>query len=210
MVVTAEQHTNSADVSSSQSSNERLSNDDDTVSSLSSDGEEEVVRPRSIFESYWKRSPGSKPSSIVRPSSPKCVRSAMDPYSHFGLVEEEKEEDASINTYERILKRCEVIVESPRNAFEGRPLWTQLFINSAPTLHSSPRWGSPYAKRSPKSDSMLHVRPLKSVLRKGRFSGKACVKQERHVNFQPVITVHPFEPPVESWAAKGWSSWFGL
>ena len=40
VVVTAEQHTNSADVSSSQSSNERLSNDDDTVSSLSSDGED--------------------------------------------------------------------------------------------------------------------------------------------------------------------------
>jgi hypothetical protein len=158
----------------------------------------------------------SGPSNIAleRSTSPKCVR--LDPYSHFGL-EQEKLDEGSINTYERTLRQCEVRVEQRQRPYrhESRPLWMGWFTSSAPSLRMA--GGMSFGRRptQSQSESTLHVGPLKSVLRRGRFSNGGvdpCPQEQqrrRTVNFNSIIQVHPFERPVESWAPDGWSSWFG-
>jgi hypothetical protein len=73
-----------------------------------------------------------------------------------------------------------------------------------------------------KSESALLKTPQKSCLRTGRFSGvqTAAVQEgesssssirtdQTVVQFESKVEIHVFQPPVESWAANGWSSWFG-
>ena len=184
-------------------------------SSLSSDDENDDTtppqqqdsRPRSIFQSYWKNDgTPDKPIRIQRSPSPKCV--LRDPYRELGLLDDEEEEEHLINTYERTLRHIEVVDTTyRRRPYQSRPLWMEWFANSAPSLRLSLNNNAFF--RQTKSDTALHQTTAKSALRKGRFGGgKPSTRACGHVKFQPVVHVHPFEPPVESWAPDGWSNWF--
>ena len=116
------------------------------------------------------------------------------------------------------------------------PLWTSWFLgnyhrHSEPSLrtqqHSQGRTIS--RSRQTQSDSALLPTPMGSALRTGRFSHsrstttpptasinptpcpkEAIIRERRHVRFQARIQVHSYQVPVESWAAEGWSQWFGI
>jgi hypothetical protein len=122
---------------------------------------------------------------------------------------EQDDEDQSMNTYERTLKSCEVIVVKKRSPYESLPLWMGWFTASAPSLMGNRGLSISDCARASKSDSALHKPPLKSLLRAGRFSGHhPPTAASHHVHFRPVVQMYLFEPPQESWAPEGWSSWF--
>lgn len=177
---------------------------------------------RSIFSKHWK---GTNPTVSYshpgpldhRSKSPKCVLM----HSHFRLYAAEQEmkeedEEASINTYEQMLMNCEtsrkVSEERGRKRwrpYESRPMSS--WFTSLPTLVLSES-GRP---RTTQSDTALHKNSnLAPVLRKGRYSGtriSGCEKSKNNqVSFESVIQVHPFAPPLDQWAEKGWSNWFGV
>lgn len=219
-----------------------------SVSSLSEDDSSRLTspqssKPRAIFDRYWKAE-GTTPSRKLCPprsSSPMCVMA--DPYSYrppypydsemalLWLEEEANsrpENDAdSLNTYERTLNNCEVlphwrVQQRMFSPYMNAPLWLSWFGKtnaSAPTLH---RGGNLSLARQVQSDSALHVKPLRSVLRQGRFSQKTTTatssstntttkttNNAHHVHFQPRIQVCSYELPLENWAEQGWSQWFG-
>jgi hypothetical protein len=200
--------------------------DNDTVDttsetkSLSSTSEEALPNEstrRSIFSKHWKATnPSSQPDPTVRRSkSPKCVLR----HPHFGLYAEhetKEDEEVSVNTYGRSLENCETSrrVREERDRKHWRPDESRPFaswFSSLPTLVLS----ESLLPRSTQSDTALHKnRLLKPVLRKGRFSvTKTTIDESNkssHVSFESVIRVHPFEPPMDQWAERGWSSWFGL
>lgn len=225
-------------------------------------GDESVEPPRSIFSNYWNADDSC--AIRVRPS-PRCIanphktqrrgiivhqqpqQTVIDPYEHFGLVEdcgEERVAEDSINTYERMLQKHEISAHrnpgssvNP-NPFESRPLWLsalfgtdsrQRSLASAPSLRRLETPGDRQGQRGTLSDTALLKTPKKSCLRRGRYScgstlpdssRAATVEHESkqkqrepadhaEVSFQPKIEIYFFHPPVESWAPKGWSKWFG-
>lgn len=223
-----------------ESSQEDDENDslDSSVSSLSQEDEDESPlsvpsKPRSIFGNYWKAGGECPPKKIIPPTrsvSPMCVMADpyyQPPYSSPTLdmllsghgVEQQNEDDDSMNTYERTLKSCEVLPNwrlPTTSPYENAPLWMSWFTKrnaSAPTLGLRGLGGPLTRSRYVQSDSALHTTPLKSALRQGRFSGgvakTSTTSLRNHVHFQPRIQVCSYQPPVESWAAEGWSQWFG-
>jgi hypothetical protein len=196
-----------------------FTNDRDCVPSISINGDqidnEESIqpaasKPRSIFKKYWNKEEGSAPS-IRRSPSPRCVSNL-----HVSLGLPTDDDDASTsNAYERSLNQVEVAPKRSRS-YDNIPLsrgwWGGLFTASAPSLLVQPYFSGHYT-RSAKSDSELHkTKPLKSALRRSRFSkeGQAEISS-RHcspVTFNSLVEVVRFEPPKETWAHEGWSSWF--
>ena len=188
------------------------SDDGDSVASMSINGgqldEEEIIRsveskPRSIFKKYWNKEERSA-TSVQRPSSSRCVSNLHASY----------DDAATINTYERSLEQVEVTPKRGRS-YDNIPLsrgcWGGLFTASAPSL-LRPYFSGRFT-RSARSDSELHkTKPVKSALRRSRFSkeGQAEISS-RHchpVTFNSHVEVVRFEPPKETWAHEGWSSWF--
>jgi hypothetical protein len=213
----------------SESSNSTGGDDNDAVDttsetkSLSSTSLEALPNEsprRSIFSKHWKATNPSSPygqsdPTVQRSKSPKCVLR----HPHFGLYgqhETKEDEEVSVNMYERSLENCETSrrVREERDRkhwrpYESRPLAS--WFSSLPTLVLS----ESLLPRSTQSDIALHKnRLLKPVLRKGRFSGTKTTIDESnknsHVSFESVIQVHSFERPMDQWAERGWSSWFGL
>ena len=162
-----------------------------------------------------------------------------NPFDVFGLNEDERdgyddEDEYSINTYERMISHYDVTPRrrrtksrkrsnETRRPYESKPLWSALFTSSAPSLsRQSSSMAAPSSSSLVgfRSAPVLHTKPLPSVLRKGRFSRSPnntnnqmlarSSSQNQHVRFQPLIQVQSYQPPVESWAADGWSSWFGI
>ena len=193
-------------------------NDDDYVPSVSINGrqldEYEIKRsveskPRSIFKKYWNKEERSA-QPIKRSSSPRCVSNL---HASFGLP---TDDDAATNfSYEHSLEQVEVTPKRDRS-YDNIPLsrgcWGGLFTASAPLLLIQPYFSGRYT-RSSRSESELHkTKPVKSALRRSRFSkeGQAEISS-RHchpVTFNPQVEVVRFEPPKETWAHEGWSSWF--
>ncbi len=136
------------------------------------------------------------------------------------------DDDGTINTYERVLKECEQLQPPAVPSASRTTLW---FLGNY-HRHSEPSLRPLYPgrqtiprSRQTQSDSALLPAPSGSALRKGRFSESppltatpspkgvvAPLHHERHVRFQARIQVHSYQPPVESWAAEGWSQWFGI
>jgi hypothetical protein len=195
------------------------------------------VKPRSIFGTYWKAggevSPSSRRTKIVVPParavSPMSVMAqspwdAQDVMEMYGLERDFQKcgpDDFSINTYERTLKDCEDLpapAHSCLSPYQNAPLWASWFSRSY--HHSEPSLrmnllrmdhGSMPPSRQVQSDSNLIIAsPKASALRKGRFSTGSPSPKSSHVRFQARIQVHSYHPPVESWAAEGWSQWFGI
>jgi len=197
---------------------------------LSSPG---CTKPRSIFDSYWKAEGETSGKQLCPPRSRSPMSVIVDPFSHqhaysatMELLQleqafrEECEAD-SINTYERTLKNCEVTPDWRKkhpfvSPYMNPPLWMSWFTKnnaSAPSLRASGlyRMGAPLSqRRQVQSDSALHTTSLRSALRQGRFSLNKPATNARQVHFQPRIQVCSYQPPVESWAAEGWSQWFGI
>lgn len=194
-----------------------------------------TTKPRSIFGSYWKVEGDTPCKQLCPPRSCSPMSVMVDPYScqhpysptmELLLLEQALREDSdtdSMNTYERTLRGCEVAPDwrskqpciSPHM---NAPLWVSWFTRnnaSAPSLllrtSGLLQTRATLSKnRQVQSDSALHTTPLRSVLRQGRFSQNKPATNARHVHFQPRIQVCSYQPPVESWAAEGWSQWFGL
>jgi hypothetical protein len=219
-----------------------------SVSSISSDGEEgdgglsasessqvpftdppatlASCNQRSLFSEYWKGNNfparASRQTSIPPQHStlPKCVcrHPYFQLYSHQLQENAEREEDVSVNTYERTLKKCEINKEQNREQvrkqwfpYENRPLsfwWT-----SEPTLTEPSPTLPPRPSHSDNALNCKSQRP-KPLLRKGRFSygenNTDTMEKNNRVSFQPIIQVHRFQSPLDQWAPRGWSSWFGV
>jgi hypothetical protein len=122
--------------------------------------------------------------------------------------------------------------------YHNEPLWTSWFggtyhRHSEPSLRHYPQGRRISRSRQTQSDSALLPSPMGSALRRGRFSSSshmgetpasttsttttpcpqkdaAAPQPRRQVRFQARIQVHSYQPPVESWAAEGWSQWFGI
>eukprot|EP00539_Tryblionella_compressa_P006824 CAMPEP_0178756438 /NCGR_PEP_ID=MMETSP0744-20121128/13275_1 /TAXON_ID=913974 /ORGANISM="Nitzschia punctata, Strain CCMP561" /LENGTH=258 /DNA_ID=CAMNT_0020410581 /DNA_START=47 /DNA_END=820 /DNA_ORIENTATION=+ len=216
-----------------------ISNDEDSEENSQ---EQRIVDsvPRSIFSNYWKVDPKAAAATAVSADHhhQTSIRANMtvatpDPYKYFGIqhpneVEEEKVEEDSVNTYERMLKQyeqqhqqCSTNSSSTRRPYESRPLWMSFFggncYSSEPQLqlqssHIHKTGAIIGTRRNVQSDTALLKTPQKSCLRRGRFSASSCQQDDdasshNKVSFQPKIQVHVFQPPVEKWAPSGWSDW---
>eukprot|EP00980_Cylindrotheca_fusiformis_P024672 scaffold12200_cov122-Cylindrotheca_fusiformis.AAC.4 len=171
---------------------------------------------RSIFSEHWTAATPNSPNCEYRPvvrrsKSPKCVLQN----SHFQLFAETETRECKevpANTYEQVLEDCENERERKRlRPYESRPL--ACWFTSLPTLVMSPSLAVT-RPRFTQSDSSLHTKQnIQSLLRKGRFSGSNATtntKKDMHVSFESSIQIHRFSPPMNQWAEKGWSSWFGV
>jgi len=177
------------------------------------------------------------PTSVL-PTTPRNWQDHpfMPAYMHEGYGDDEDEDEFSANTYEKTLKDCEQLPTPPRlqsrSPYENPPLssWTSWFsgyqsdsclLRAVAATSSS--WGRGDLGRQVQSDSALLARPKASLLRQGRFSSmspnslpspprtkRSDVHPDHHVRFQAKIEVCEYHPPTESWAAEGWSLWFGI
>mmetsp|Transcript_25619 Transcript_25619/g.56169 ORF Transcript_25619/g.56169 Transcript_25619/m.56169 type:complete len:270 (-) Transcript_25619:281-1090(-) len=150
-----------------------------------------------------------------------------DPYEYFGIEEEQDEYEttsdndtdaSSINSYERVLRRQEA---APYKAIGERsstyPYFSAIDLQSIGTLLDR-------TKKTTQSDTVLFAKTSslkRSCLRKGRFSFENKKSKEedqvrpskgvtsRTVSFESAIKICLFQTPVEKWAPRGWSNWFG-
>jgi len=182
---------------------------------------------RLIFCSYWKDDNGD--TAVVPPqhsqtkprsNSPKCVRrhpsfelSAKS--KHFGKHEqnvklssnEQGKRDSDPTSHK---ERMTETMSDPKSRQSLSSMWKSLpalFMEELPT--------PPRASMSdPSLSSKRRELTVKSTLRKGRFSRKgsssprSTPRKKISVSFQPIISVHPFEPPIDHWAESGWSKQF--
>lgn len=109
---------------------------------------------------------------------------------------------------------------------------TTVMRHSLPSLRNLDRQSAACASSSQRrggvqSESALLKTPQKSCLRRGRFSvsvtrssqplsnneeeaENTSIRTDKTiVHFEKKVEVFEFQPPVESWAESGWSSWFG-
>jgi hypothetical protein len=106
----------------------------------------------------------------------------------------------------------EETAETMSRPYDSRPLSLSSIWKSVPAIFLEER--SKVLPRPNKSEPVLGSKKLKPTLRKGRFSGGLAPQDEpckiaTSVTFQPLIKVHPFEPPMDRWAESGWSKQFG-
>jgi len=184
------------------------SDDSASVSSVSSDETEGSMNdddfndqtPRSIFKTYWEKKGGS--ASIRRSSQPTDYTQSLS-----GCASDEESESSSANTYERTLRKNEGVSTSSRRIIFGTGCYSQ----STPTLSLSTLVND---FRKTRSSSELERKPKASCLRPCRYSGQQQRNTsegstaEASVTFSKQVKVATFQPPLEKWAAAGWSDFF--
>ncbi|CAJ1932205.1 unnamed protein product [Cylindrotheca closterium] len=169
-------------------------------------------RRRSIFCSYWKNDNQNtkennaphQSRTVQRSESPRCV--LRHPYVQvYAMSEKHNKNSCSSN-------KKEDKTETASRPYDSRPLLLASMWKSLPAIFLEER--SKALSRPIKSEPILGSNKLKPTLRKGRFSGGLAPQDERcrtgtSVTFQPLIKIHPFEPPMDRWAESGWSKQFG-
>jgi hypothetical protein len=202
--------------------------EDSLVSDMSEDDESQQRKivdsvPRSIFSTYYEANPtaaarkrsANPPTKRIQRLAPQ--HSDPDPFEFFGIKrperhgrEDENDSSSSMNTYERVLQQH----ESSNNPLESRPFWMSFFGGNghASEPHLTAR---NLHQRNAYSDSVLIRKPKTSCLRRGRFSTLQDANEAtdhcspKAISFQSSIEVRVYERPVEQFASKGWSDFFG-
>lgn len=167
-----------------------------SLSSLSDDDcqeshTESSTSTRSIFKDYWDKhgDMGSLQRCAVSPPLPQQI-----------LLD-----DSTTPTYEQVIRAQEQPKLHRRRIFGSR-CWTQ----SCPTLPESSMYRDLRKTRS--TSALSRSKSTSSCLRSGRYSAPAVEEtsesSEASVSFNPKVEVKYYEPPVERWAALGWSEFF--
>jgi hypothetical protein len=185
------------------------SDDAASISSVSDDDEddEHMIRieqaPRSIFDVYWK-SKGRSSSIREHGHMPSVL------FPQHIISESSDEVSTSANTYERVLKVNEDVPKN-KSSTSRRKIFEKT-LQSCPSLNRTETARLSFRKTV--SVSTLQKKPNASSLRPSRYS-LGCTRQEsstsvsdHSVSFSPQVNMTLFNPPVENWAADGWSDWF--
>eukprot|EP00534_Pseudo-nitzschia_fraudulenta_P019481 CAMPEP_0201277278 /NCGR_PEP_ID=MMETSP0853-20130426/59118_1 /ASSEMBLY_ACC=CAM_ASM_000640 /TAXON_ID=183588 /ORGANISM="Pseudo-nitzschia fraudulenta, Strain WWA7" /LENGTH=255 /DNA_ID=CAMNT_0047585405 /DNA_START=8 /DNA_END=772 /DNA_ORIENTATION=- len=210
---------------------------------------------RSIFSAYWKTDPRpSPPSSPLSSISNEKSRRRQhgrrqihktyaynydrDPHEFFGINPDDgddgsstSEDDDSLNSYERVLQKDEVVINEVRSRSSTCPSFNIADLGFAAI-------GLLGAEKTTQSDTILFAKTSSSLkrlscLRKSRFafdkenkkhgenkkdqrristSSSSChlsstsstmPKERMSVSFESKIEIHLFRPPVEKWAPNG-------